>query len=86
MSDTSLDPQLIKMLRCPVALKNGQGDDPGKLELINNAWLVCNDNGYKYPIVDGIPVMLPEEGAHWKDVAIADLPNPPIIATEDNTE
>jgi uncharacterized protein YbaR (Trm112 family) len=31
----------------------------------------------KYPIVDGIPIMLIEEGEKWKNVAVDDLPVPP---------
>ena len=38
--------------------KEKYGDDPGRLELVRDYWLVCNDNGYKYPIRSGIPVML----------------------------
>ena len=52
-------------------------DDPGRLELVKGAWLVCADSGYKYPVRDGIPVMLVDEGAKWKDVAVEDLPLPP---------
>jgi hypothetical protein len=31
----------------------------------------------KYPIRDGIPVMLIEEGKKWKETAVEDLPVPP---------
>ena len=33
--------------------------------------------GYKYPIIDDIPVMLVEVGQKYKDVAVDDLPVPP---------
>ena len=38
---------------------------------------VCDDSGYKYPIREGIPVMLVDEGEKWKDTAEEDLPVPP---------
>jgi uncharacterized protein YbaR (Trm112 family) len=34
------------------------------------------DSGLKYPIREGIPVMLIEEGKKWKDTAVEDLPVP----------
>jgi hypothetical protein len=70
---------LLEILRDPVAVQDKEtyGDDPGRLELVHNCWLVSKDTGYKYPIKDGIPVMLIEEGEKWKDVDIDDLPVPP---------
>ncbi len=56
------------------------GPDPGQLELVLNSWLVSKDTGYKYPIKDGIPVMLIEEGERWKDTPIEELPMPPESA------
>jgi len=44
---------------------------------VKNSWLVSDDSGYKYPIRDGIPVMLVEVGEKYKDVAVEDLPVPP---------
>lgn len=71
---------LLEILRCPVAVQSREyGDDPGRLELYENSWLVCADSGYKYPIIDGIPVMLIEEGEKWKDTAVANLPVPPPL-------
>jgi uncharacterized protein YbaR (Trm112 family) len=73
-----INPDLLDLLRCPVAVRNKElGDDPGKLILIYNCWLVCEDSGMKYPIRDGIPVMLIEEGEKWKNVDVDDLPVPP---------
>lgn len=72
----TIDPELLEILRCPVAV-HYEGDDPGKLELVKEYWLVCADSGYKYPIRNGIPVMLIEEGEKWKEVAVDDLPVPP---------
>lgn len=73
-----LNPDLLSLLRCPVAVRNKEfGEDPGRLELVHNCWLVCEDSGLKYPIRDGIPIMLIEEGKKWKDTAVDDLPVPP---------
>lgn len=70
--------ELLEILRCPVAVRSKEyGDDPGQLKLVHDCWLVCEDNGYKYPVRDGIPVMLVEEGEKWKDTAVEDLPVPP---------
>jgi uncharacterized protein YbaR (Trm112 family) len=38
---------------------------------------VCDDSGYKYPIREGIPVMLLDTGKKYKDVPEASLPVPP---------
>ena len=76
-----LNPELLEILRCPVAVRSNEyGDDPGKLELVHNCWLVCADSGLKYPIRNGIPVMLIEEGEKWRETAVADLPVPPPAA------
>ena len=70
--------ELMKILRCPVAVHyQDKGDDPGRLRLVKDSWLVCDDSGCKYPIRDGIPVMLVDEGEKWKDTPEADLPPPP---------
>ena len=69
---------LLDILRCPVAVHDtDRGDDPGKLELVHGCWLVSEDSGYKYPIIDDIPVMLVEIGEKYRDVAVEDLPVPP---------
>jgi uncharacterized protein YbaR (Trm112 family) len=68
--------ELLDMLRCPVAV-HYEGDDPGRLELVHGCWLVSAESGYKYPIVDDIPVMLVEVGERFKDVPVEDLPVPP---------
>lgn len=75
----TLAPDLLEILRCPEAVHDkDKGADPGKLELFKDSWLVCADNGYKYPIVDGIPVMLVEEGKKWKDTPAEQLPIPAV--------
>ncbi len=78
MTDMPISPELLKILRCPVAVQSDEyGDDPGRLELVKGYWLVCADSGLKYPIRDGIPVMLIEEGEKWKDTPVDELPVPP---------
>ncbi len=74
--------ELLEILRCPQAVqeKEKYGEDPGKLELVRNSWLVSEDSGYKYPIRDGIPIMLIDEGKKWKDTDIDSLPVPPPSA------
>jgi len=73
-----INPELLEILRCPVAVRSDQyGEDPGRLELVHDCWLVCKDNGYKYPIRDGIPVMLVEVGKKWADTPVDQLPVPP---------
>ena len=79
-----ISPDLLEILRDPQALQQADrhGADPGRLELVHGSWLVSADTGYKYPIRDGIPVMLIEEGARWKDTPVAALPVPPPPAIE----
>ena len=73
-----ISPDLLELLRCPVAVRSKElGEDPGRLTLVHNCWLVCEDSNMKYPIRDGIPVMLIEEGKKWKNTAVEDLPVPP---------
>lgn len=75
----TINPDLLELLRCPVAVRDKElGEDPGRLTLVHDCWLVCEDSGMKYPIRDGIPVMLIEEGKKWKNVDLEDLPIPPI--------
>ena len=77
-NDIPISEELLAILRCPVAVQSSDfGDDPGKLELVHNSWLVCHDTNMKYPIRDGIPVMLIEEGEKWKRTPIDNLPVPP---------
>ncbi|MCP5094633.1 MAG: Trm112 family protein [Chloroflexi bacterium] len=76
--DQVLSQELLDILRCPIAVQSKEfGDDPGQLELIHNCWLVCHDTNMKYPIRDGIPVMLIEEGEKWKSTSVNNLPVPP---------
>lgn len=69
---------LLDMLRCPVAVHyTDRGDDPGRLKLVHGCWLVSEESGYKYPIIDDIPILLVETGEKYRDVAVEDLPVPP---------
>ncbi len=75
-ADMPISPELLEILRCPEAV-HYEGDDPGRLELVHGCWLVCHESGYKYPIRNGIPIMLIEVGKKYKDVPVEDLPVPP---------
>ena len=79
MNAIAVDPKLLEILRCPVAVHyTDHGSDPGKLELVRDGhWLACADSGYKYPIIQGIPKMLIEEGEKWQATPIEELPVPP---------
>ncbi len=81
-TQSPVSPDLLEILRDPQAIQAGDkyGADPGRLELVRGSWLVSADTGYKYPIRDGIPVMLIEEGARWKDTPVDALPVPPPAA------
>lgn len=68
-----LDKELLDILRCPACVREKEGT----LTFYREAWLICQDCGRKYPVVDDIPVMLIGEGDKWVDVAPQDLPVPP---------
>jgi uncharacterized protein YbaR (Trm112 family) len=72
---------LLDILRCPACVSGPnrrEGPDPGRLELVNGVWLVCQEEGCnrKYPIRDDIPIMLIEEGDKYKDVPMDQLGTP----------
>jgi uncharacterized protein YbaR (Trm112 family) len=55
--------ELLKILVCP--------EDKGSLELVDDGKFLLNPrNGYKYPIRNGIPVMLIEEGKKYQDKSL----------------
>ncbi len=64
---------LLEILRCPACVREKEG----RLVLLKGAWLVCQDCGRKYPIVEDIPVMLIEEGDKWAKTSEEELPVPP---------
>jgi uncharacterized protein YbaR (Trm112 family) len=73
---------LLAILRCPACVSGPTrrpGADPGRLELVKDAWLVCQEPKCerKYPIMDDIPVMLIDTGDKWKNTAVDELPVPP---------
>lgn len=68
-----VDKELLEMLRCPYCVQ----EKDGLLEYYRESWLICQECGRKYPIVDDIPVMLIDEGDKWTDSQKDDLPVPP---------
>lgn len=64
---------LLEILRCPVCVH----EKGGLLTFSRDTWLVCQDCGRKYPIVDEIPVMLIDEGNKWLEIPVESLPVPP---------
>ena len=69
---------LLDILRCPACISGPnrrEGPDPGRLELVNGVWLVCQEEGCnrKYPIRDDIPIMLIEEGDKYREVPVDQL-------------
>lgn len=68
-----INKELLDILRCPNCVR----EKDGLLTLYRETWLICQDCGRKYPIVDDIPVMLIEEGDKWAAVPEKDLPVPP---------
>lgn len=62
----SISPELLSILADPL--------DKGPVELVTDAagkeWLVNRRNGYRYPVEDGIPIMLGEEGEKNKDESL----------------
>jgi uncharacterized protein YbaR (Trm112 family) len=49
--------ELLEILRCPNCVR----ETDGLLDYYRESWLICQDCGRKYPIVDDIPVMLIDE-------------------------
>ena len=62
----SISPQLQSILADP--------GDKGPVDLMTDAdgkeWLVNRRNGYRYPVEDGIPIMLLEEGEKHRDESL----------------
>ena len=68
-----INQELLEILRCPNCVR----EKDGILNLYKDTWLICQDCGRKYPIVEEIPVMLIDEGDKWVQVLEKDLPVPP---------
>jgi uncharacterized protein len=51
-ADVSIDPELLEILACPI--------DKSPVKLVGDR-LVCDAQGHKYRIEDGIPIMLVDE-------------------------
>jgi uncharacterized protein YbaR (Trm112 family) len=62
-TQSTLTPQILEILRCPVTR--------GRLRLEGN-WLIGEVGGLRYPIRDGIPVLLAEEARLPEGVASLD--------------
>ncbi len=62
----SISPELLSILADP--------GDKGPVELMTDSsgkeWLVNRRNGFRYPVEDGIPIMLLEEGEKNKDESL----------------
>ena len=43
--------ELLEILRCPKCVR----ETGGLLKLYKDSWLICQDCGRKYPIIDDIP-------------------------------
>ncbi|KAB8140904.1 hypothetical protein F8S13_21905 [Chloroflexia bacterium SDU3-3] len=64
-SSRSISPELLAILADP--------GDKGPVELVSDngkEWLVNRRNGFRYPVEDGIPIMLLEEGEKNKDESL----------------
>jgi len=76
-----VSPDLLEILRCPYCVSGPtrrEGPDPGRLLLVKDTWLVCQEEGCgrKYPIKDDIPVMLIEEGDKYRNTPVEELGKP----------
>lgn len=62
MTASKIDPRLLEIMRCPVSHQ--------PLKQVGD-WLVSTDDQtrLRYPIRDGIPVMLPEEAEEMDEAA-----------------
>jgi uncharacterized protein YbaR (Trm112 family) len=65
MAESEISVELLEILVCPKS--------HGSLEQRGD-WLYCEESGLRYPIRDGIPIMLIDEAEEISDV---ERPNPP---------
>lgn len=68
----------LKTLRCPHCARQGCGE----LIAERDTWLVCQelDCGRKYPIRNGVPMVLTDEGDKWINIDLQDLPKDAMSA------
>lgn len=64
--------KLLAKLCCPHCVREKEG----LLSLERETWLVCQEPGCgrKYPLRNGFPLMLTEEGDKWVNIDVHDLP------------
>jgi len=62
MAETHIEQRLLDLLCCPKC--------HGELLLEENAALICKPCSLKYPIKDGIPILLLEEAEQLKSSSI----------------
>ncbi|MCS7061717.1 MAG: hypothetical protein RMN25_11210 [Anaerolineae bacterium] len=80
MTMAKVSTELLAILRCPYCVSGPTrqpGDDPGRLVLHKDCWLICQTCPRKYPIKEGIPIMLIDEGDKWTTTAVESMPVPP---------
>lgn len=65
MADSEISTELLEILVCPKS--------HGRLEQRGD-WLYCEKSGLRYPIRDGIPIMLIDEAEDIPDVERPSLP------------
>ena len=65
MAESEISVELLEILVCPKS--------HGSLEQRGD-WLYCEESGLRYPIRDGIPVMLIDEA---EDISDVKRPSPP---------
>lgn len=58
----TISKELLEILACPA--------DKQPVELQDDRFLVCRTCGRRYPIEDGIPIMLIEEGDKYRDESL----------------
>ena len=68
----------LEALRCPHCVV----DREGSLALKRDTWLICQEPGCgrKYPIRNGTPIMLTDEGEKWVEIEVDDLPSQALSA------
>lgn len=59
-----IEPDLLELLACPVCDSRPPLREEG-------GYLVCTEKGHRFPVVDGIPHLLPEDAIAPKENASA---------------